>query len=197
MKIDGFLGAGVMSPLVFWATLYICGLFFDSYSHLSGWVSELGALETRSRYIFSTGLVLCSILNLVFTIRLIVLCKKHGMSIWPAVLLTFFSFLAGPAIVPMPLPLHGTIGLPMLIFFLSPPVGMLLWRNHPHFRVGWIAIISTGFIVLGCLVFSQTILVDYFGLKQRFVYLGWTLWSIGLAIAFGRLKSPTASWNCP
>jgi len=196
MKNNFSLLAGIVSPLIFWITLFICGMMLDDYSHLSGLVSELGALGTRSQYFFSIGLVLCSVLNLVFAIQLIVLCRQHKLSVWPAVLLVFFSALAGPAIVPMPLPLHGIIGLPMFLFFLSPPAGLILWRNrHPDFNIGIVAIISIIFIALGFLIYSQNLLGDYFGLKQRFMYLGWSIWSTSLTFTFWQIKSSNKRKN--
>ena len=102
----------------------------EDYNHLSDLVSELGALNTKPQYLFSTGLVLCSVLNVLFVIGLYRVCRNKNISVIPVVVLLFFSFLAGPGIVPMPLRLHGLVGIPFPLMMLSPLLALILWRKY-------------------------------------------------------------------
>jgi len=176
MKDKNLIYLGILGPIVFWFTTIICGLMIDDYNHLSNLVSELGALNTKPQYLFSTGLVLCSVLNILFVIGLYRVCRNKNISVIPVVVLLFFSFLAGPGIVPMPLRLHGIVGIPFPLMMFSPLLALIVWRKYENelkIRFG----AATGLIImlLGFLIFFPNILSEYFGLKQRFLYLGWSV----------------------
>ena len=179
------LSMGFAAPVAFWATTIVCGRMLGDYDHLHFLVSELGALGTPSQHVFSAGLVLCSILNVLFVLALYRCCREQHLNAAPAALLLFFSFLAGPALVPMPLPLHNVVGMPMLVFFLSPPAALLLWTGErPPLELGGFAALALVLIGLGFLVYFPGVLAGFYGLKQRFMYAGWTIWSSGLAFRF-------------
>ena len=186
------LSMGFAAPVVFWATTIVCAWMLGGYDHLRFLVSELGALGTPSQHVFSGGLVLCSALNVLFVLGLYRCCREQRLNVAPVALLLFFSFLAGPAVVPMPLPLHGIVGMPMLVFFLSPPAALLLWTGaRPSLRLGVFAALALALIGLGFLVYFPGVLAGFHGLKQRFMYAGWTVWSAGLAFRFLR-RCPAA-----
>ena len=181
---------GLISPVIFWATTFVCGFIIDDYNHLSNLVSELGALGSKSQYLFSTGLVLCSVLNVFFVIGLYRICKSHNINTIPVLFLLFFSFLAGPGIVPMPLRLHGILGMPFPLMILSPILALILWRIKEYeIKISIGNSIGLLIMLFGFLIFFPEILPEYFGLKQRFLYLGWTLWSGLLAYRFIQLRS--------
>ena len=156
MKTKTLLYFGFFAPITFWATTLICGLILDDYNHFKWLVSELGALGTPTQYLFTTGLVLSALLNIFFTIGLWKYCKKLQLSSIPILLLSLYSFIAGPAIFPMPLKLHSVSGLPMPLLRASPLVALWVWRKREHllkFRI--VAIISFIVMILGFLIFSQ------------------------------------------
>lgn len=189
MRIKQLLILGLVSPLVFWITTIISGLLLEDYNHFTWLVSELGALGTRTQYIFTIGLVLSSILNLFFVIGSYKLCKMKQLNVIPVIFLLFYSFLAGPAIFPMPLRLHGIIGLPFPLIMLAPIAGLIFWRKREHLlKIRTVAIISFLIMMLGFLIYFPNILNEYFGLKQRFLYTGWTIWSIYLSYRFLKIS---------
>lgn len=189
MKGENLIFFGIIGPIVFWFTTIICGLMIDDYNHLSNLVSELGALNTKPQYLFSTGLVLCSVLNVFFVIGLYRVCRKKNISVIPVVVLLFFSFLAGPGIVPMPLRLHGIVGIPFPLMMFSPLLALIFWRKYENeLKIRSGAAIGLIMMLLGFLVFMPNILAENFGLKQRFLYLGWTIWSTYLAYRFLQLS---------
>jgi hypothetical membrane protein len=180
-----FLYLGIIGPILFWLTTIVCGLMIEDYNHMSNLVSELGALNSKPQHIFTAGLVLCSVLNILFVVGIYKVCRNINISVIPIIMLLFFSFLAGPAIVPMPLRLHGIVGIPFPFMMLSPLFAMIYWRKYEkEIKIRTGAIIGLIIMLLGFLIFLPDILAEYFGLKQRFLYLGWTIWSIYLAFRF-------------
>lgn len=189
MNINRLLIFGIISPIVFWLTIVICGIMLDGYNHFTNLVSELGALETRTQYIFTSGLVLSSILNLFFVIGVYKFCKIKQLNIIPFVFLLFYSFLAGPALYPMPMQLHGVVGLPFPLIMLAPIVSIIAWKKQEDLlKVRTVGLISFLVMILGFLIYFPNILNEYFGLKQRFLYTGWTIWSVYLSYRFLKIN---------
>jgi hypothetical membrane protein len=195
MKTKYLIYLGFLIPLIFWTTTFACSLIIGNYNHFSRMVSELGALGTRSQYLFTAGLTLCSFLNLFFVIGLYKTCKVHNINVLPVLILLLFSFLAGPAIFPMPLRLHGIVGIPFPFLMLSPLMSLFLWNgNEQLLKIRQISIFSLLIMLAGFLIFMPDILSEYFGLKQRFLYLGWSVWSVYLGYRFSQLnKLPITS----
>ncbi|MEZ5070616.1 MAG: DUF998 domain-containing protein [Bacteroidales bacterium] len=179
---------GMISPLVFWLTTFVCGMLLGDYNGLSNLVSELGAQGTRTQYLFSFGLVLSAFLNVLFVSSLWRICKEWKQSIVPLLPMFCYSFLAGPALVPMPLPLHGVVGMPFPLILLAPLFALLFWKKDlmsPALKM--IAVAGLIVMLLGFLIFAPGILSGYHGLKQRFLYAGWTMWSSAISMAFLRI----------
>ncbi|MGM0407442.1 MAG: DUF998 domain-containing protein [Bacteroidota bacterium] len=181
-SVKPLLFLGIFSPIIFWITTIICGLMIEDHNHFACLVSELGALGTRTQYLFTAGLVLSSILNIFFVIGLFKYCKIQELSIIPVIFHFLYSFLAGPALFPMPLRLHSIAGLPFPLIMLAPVLSIILWRKKEHLlKIRTVAIISFLIMMLGFLIYFPNILNEYFGLKQRFLYAGWTVWSVYLS----------------
>ena len=188
VKTQTLLIFGIVSPLLFWFTTLVCGLILEDYSHLSNMVSELGAMGTRTQYVFTTGLVLSSILNVFFGIGLWRMGKTLNLRMIPILLIFCYSFLAGPAIFAIPHKLHG-VWYGFMLIMVAPFFALVQWRKQEHLlKIRWVAIISFAIMMLGFLVFFPDILSNYFGLKQRFLYLGWSVWSIFLSYRFLQLE---------
>jgi len=189
MKLKYALYMGLLSPIVFWATTVVCGFLIEDYNHFTWLVSELGALGTRTQYLFTTGLVLSSVLNVFFVIGAYKLSKRKEISTIPILFLLFYSFLAGPAIFPMPLRLHGIVGIPFPLIMITPVVGLIAWRRKEYvLKIRVVATISLLIMMLGFFIYFPNILEGYFGLKQRFLYVGWTLWSAYSSYRFLQLN---------
>lgn len=181
---------GIVSPLLFWLTTFLCGIILDDYSHFSNLVSELGALGSRTQYIFSIGLTTSSILNGFFVYGLWKISKRMQISIIPLIPMFCYSFLAGPAIIPMPLELHGLVGIPFLLIMVAPLAALVFWRNNvsnTFMIIG--AIIGLIIMMLGFLIYTPEVLSGHFGLKQRFLYFGWSVWSCTTALRFFQLRT--------
>jgi hypothetical membrane protein len=188
MKTKYMLALGSVIPVMFWGTLTVCGYVMGDYNQLTRLVSELGAIGTRTQYMFTAGLLACAVLSVLFVIGLYGECKKREISTIPALIILSFSLsIGGAAIFPLPLWMHLIMGMPSVLLFLSPLAALILWRGEKQpagLRV-W-AIVSLAVMLLGFLAFMPDVLGAYPGLKQRFFHLGWSLWFIGLSRAFLR-----------
>lgn len=186
MKYSLALGSAI--PVIFWGTLTVCGYVMGDYNHLMRLVSELGAIGTRTQYIFTAGLLACAILSVLFVIGLIKACKEREISMIPALVILSFSLsIGGAAIFPLPLRMHLVMGMPSVLLFLSPLGALALWRGEkmPAGLRIW-AIVSLAVMLLGFLAFMPEVMSSTMGLKQRFFHVGWSLWFIGLSRAFLR-----------
>ena len=195
MKIKYLLALGSVIPVIFWGTLTVCGYVLGDYNHLTRLVSELGAIGTRTQYMFTAGLLACAVLSVLFVVGLSRTCKKMGISMIPALLILFFSLsIGGAAIFPLPLRMHLIMGMPSVLLFLSPLAALIFWRGEklPAGLRTW-AIVSLAIMLLGFLAFMPEVLGAWPGLKQRFFHLGWSLWFIALSRAF--LRSAKSDGN--
>ncbi len=178
---------GLINPLLFWLTTLACAMRLGNYNHLSNLVSELGALGTPTQHLFTAGLLLCSVLNLFWVRALMSAARELELNLWPVMPMLLFSFLAGPAIFPMPLRAHGLSGLPFPFFMVSPLLALVWWRRaEPWLGIRPAAVVSLVCFAAGFLVFWPEILPAYAGFKQRCLYLGWTIWSVGLSLRLMR-----------
>ena len=70
MKTKYMLALGSVIPVIFWGTLTVCGYVMGEYNHLTRLVSELGAIGTRTQYMFTAGLLACAVLSVLFVVGL-------------------------------------------------------------------------------------------------------------------------------
>ena len=180
------LYCGAPIPFVFWATTVICGFVLGDYNHLSRMVSELGTIGTPSQLIFTGGLVSCSFLSVLFIFGLLRTCRIMGLSTVPVWLILSYSIsIAGAGLFPLPLRLHGILGMPSILLVLSPLTALFLWpKAHAPSNLKVMAFVAFAIMSLGFLAFFPSILSSTIGLKQRFFHLGWGFWFVYLSLGF-------------
>ena len=185
MKTKRLMLLGIAIPLIFWSTTIICGLVMGNYSHETKTVSELGAIGTPSQYIFTAGLILCSLLSMLFIADLYRACKSARLSAVPVLLMLTFSFsILGAAFFPLPLRLHGILGMPSVLLFLSPLLAMILWKGDSAKGPLWFSLLALALMLLGFLVYAPDVMGEYMGLKQRFFHAGWSVWFVYIGYRF-------------
>jgi hypothetical membrane protein len=182
-----YLGASI--PIVFFGTTFICGYMQGNYNHFTRMVSELGTIGTKSQFVFMAGLLVCSILSVLFVVGLYKTCKETNLSVIPVALILLYSVsIAGAAIFPLPLRLHGILGMPSVLLILSPLMGLILWNKQKQLS-DVVPMSTLSFLVmsLGFLTFMPDVLASYPGLKQRFFHVGWSIWFFYLSYGFVKL----------
>ena len=176
---------GALTPLVFWTTISICGTVLGNYNHFSRMVSELGRKGTPTQFLFTAGLLSCSVLSVLFVLGLRRICHQLNLCSLPAWLILSYSFsIAGAGLFPLPLRMHEILGMPSVALVLSPLTALVLWyRADSHGYLKVMACLAFAIMSLGFLAFSETIMSSLPGLKQRFFHLGWSIWFIYLSIS--------------
>lgn len=176
---------GFTIPLIFWGTIFTCGSMAEGYSHLSNMVSELGTIGTETQYIFTAGLALGALLSLFFIIGLCKTARRAGVSIVPILVMVTFSLsMLGAALFPLPLRMHGILGLLGMALPLSPLLALILWREEKLPGIKLITVVALVAMMLGFLTMVPVVMEGYFGLKQRFFHAGWSIWFISLSVKF-------------
>jgi len=183
------LRLGSIIPIVFFVTTIVCGFVLGDYNHLTRMVSELGALGTRSQFVFSTGLLVCSASSILFVVGLYRVCRVLGINTMPVIILLCYSIsIAGAAVFPLPLRLHLIMGMPSILLILSPLLSLFLWSTSRHLlHIKGMSIFSFFVMSLGFVAFMPEIFEGYLGLKQRIFHVGWSMWFLYLSYAFTRL----------
>ena len=182
-----YLGSSI--PIVFWTTTIICGFIQGDYDHFTRMVSELGTIGTKSQYVFTAGLVLCSALSVAFVLGLYRVCKEIEISTIPVfIILSFTISIAGAGIFPLPLRLHEIMGMPSILLIFSPLMSFVFWNRAGQLsNIKLMAILSLLIMSLGFLAFMPDVLTSYIGIKQRFFHIGWSVWFFYLSYSFSRL----------
>ncbi len=190
LKTKYLLYTGISIPVIFWSTTIVCSIILADYNHLTRMVSELGELGTKTQFLFTIGLTLCGVLTIPFVVGLYKAGKSVGLNPIPILIILSYATIAGPAIFPYPLQIHGVLGMPSILVLLSPILTIFLWNGKVKLaNIKQIAVLSILFMTLGFLVFIPDFLDAYFGLKQRFFHLGWSIWFIYLSISFIKLTN--------
>jgi hypothetical membrane protein len=187
MRTKHFLYLGFIIPIMFWITTVVCGLLLGDYNHLARMVSELGAIGTSTQILFSIGLIVCAVLSMLFIVGLYKTCKIFKLNIFPVLIIFSYSLsIAGAGIFPLPLRLHLIMGMPSILLFLSPFLGLFLWKRELA-MLNQMSILSLLLMSLGFLSYFPNLLSDYLGLKQRFFHIGWSVWFSYLSYSFIKL----------
>lgn len=194
MTTKQLLRLGVITPLVLWITILTCSFILD-YSHVTRFVSELGAVGTPTQSLFTGGVMLCSILNLAFFLGLHNACKELGVPVAPAFIIATFSLsMFGVALFPTPLFLHGVFGAITMLMHLAPLLAFILWKKNKQLT----RLRTYSFVIFALLAAQGTIpfipgfLTDYQGLVARFFHLGWSVWYVLLSYHFIKLVEKNA-----
>jgi hypothetical membrane protein len=192
------LYSGAAAGLLFWITTIVCGSIHGNYDHLSGTVSELGALGTRSQYVFSVFILVVALLGILFFTGLFGSCRELGIPILPVLPIAAHSLsLVGIAFFPQGTDWHPVVGQLSILMVLGPLLAMILWRGRRFRGILLVSAISLMLMIAALLLvltnwappgFRQT----HEGLIQRLFHAGWSLWFIGVSIGFTRL-SPIVS----
>lgn len=196
MSTKQLLFFGVIIPVVFWASTVIAGYVHGNYNHLTGTISELGAMGRRSE----TFMNFCTWLNVVFSLFFIAglfkACDSLQLNFLPIFFVPFFTVMFGwAALFHSGHRLHTAAGPVFLLLYAAPLLSTVLWRGR---KFKQLQILSAGSLLIMLLIFLRFIpAVNNHcpGLIQRFAHMGWSAWFISLSICLTRLLTKQQSSN--
>jgi len=188
MRTKHLLYFGFITPVIFWLNTLICGYLLKDYSHLTNYVSELGAVGTKTQTLFSIGVALCAVSNTFFLIGLYKACKELGVSVIPAYILVSFSIsMFGVALFSYPLIWHA-IGNMSIFLNFAPLAVFFLWKRNNDFQhIRVFSLVMFVIMVLHFGVHIPRLNNHYPGLIQRLGHIGWSTWFIYLSFNLNKL----------
>ncbi|WP_345210734.1 DUF998 domain-containing protein [Mucilaginibacter gynuensis] len=196
MRTHYLLYTGITLPVIFWVSTVIGGFIHGNYNHLSGTISQLGALSSCSHVFMTTCTAICGALSICFVIGVYQACRQMGINIAPV-----FGMLAVPvmflwaAAFPLGNPLHAVMGPVILLLYVGILISAFVWRGMALQQFRLISVISLLILLLIFLRFIPAVQNHYPGLVQRFVHFGWSFWFVSVAITFNRLLSTNYTIN--
>ena len=185
-----FIFLGILIPIIFWSSTLIAGIVHENYNHFQNTISELGAIGAKSENLMTFSTWVCTFLSVLFLVGLFVACKELKLKIFPLIGILGFSIMFGwAATFHSGNPMHSKSGLTLLLLFAGPLLSIIFWKANnlrSIRRYSLVSIILMLFILLR-VVAPESIKINYTGLIQRFVHLGWSIWFVGLSLNFLKL----------
>jgi hypothetical membrane protein len=179
-----FLKLGIAVPISFWILTIIAGFVHGNYNHIQNAVSNLGEIYSSSEILMAIGTFIIGLIQLVYVIAFIKTSYVLKINILPAFLSLSMpiSFLWA-AVFPSGNIYHGLLGpLPVLII-IAAVLSIFVWnkiQNHKYIKIR--SAIAAGIMLLFVVRFIPAIQQYAEGLIQRFLYIGWTIFSISTSI---------------
>jgi hypothetical membrane protein len=192
---------GVVGPLLFTLTTVICASLRPDYSHISQFISELGATGSPNAYLMNfAGFIPAGLMIALLGLSLILKLPKKFLTLTGSVFITAFGIcmiVVGIFSNDFPeLPeeagslsnrIHDQVS---LLMFLSVIIGILMlgisFRKLPSWRSIWIYSVLSSLISLGLLIalINSIPSLKYTGMWQRLFLLSIFLWMgiVGLHI---------------
>ncbi|HVS91015.1 MAG TPA: DUF998 domain-containing protein [Mucilaginibacter sp.] len=186
------LSLGTGAVVLFWVSTIICGYIHGHYNHGRDTISELGALGSRSQYLFSWLLSFVALMGLGFSWGLLRVCRLTKMSPIPIVpIVVFFLANVGIAFYSLGDPMHPVVGQISEIIMLGPILVLVFWRGPANFGLRMFSMVALAFFILSLLLLLSGWLPDSYvqshsGLLQRIFHAGWSFWLISLNISFNQ-----------
>ena len=199
----GLLLAGIAAPVVLTVAIVLAGYYEPDYSHVSQYVSELGAVGASHQRAFNSGgLFLSGVLTVLFALGLYLRVKPHTSLVATSVLAALagvgrlvaglFPCDAGCNMEEMSLPatvhsLAAFIGLlsgALAPIFLA--IGLRRSRQNILFRLS--AGLGSASLVLAVIFFGFGKGLPYIGVIQRLILAAFYAWVVAVALRIDALN---------
>ena len=199
----GLLLAGFVAPVVLTVAIVLAGRFEPDYSHVSQFVSELGAVGASHQKSFSYGgLFLSGLLTFLFALGLytrvkpnIALVASSGLAAlagFGRLLAGLFPCDAGCVIEDMSMPaaIHASAGFVALTSGAFAPVlfaiGLRRYGQSPLFRLS--VGLGSASLVLVVIFFGFAKELPYIGVIQRLALATFYAWVVAVALGIDALQ---------
>ncbi|MEM8488047.1 MAG: serine hydrolase [Bacteroidota bacterium] len=179
-------GLGIL--LLFWAGTAIAGQLLGAHSHVQDAVTDLAAFYSASGTFMASIELVIALTLLFFLHACYAACKREGLSILPLLPALFIPIsLLGATLFSFPNPLYTLFANLIILSAFSPLLALIFWRTQKGAGIRWAAAASLLLMVLSLgLIFSRpsfpAFVHAYWGLIQRSLYLGWTVWIAALGL---------------
>ncbi|MDW3651976.1 MAG: serine hydrolase [Bacteroidia bacterium] len=183
---------GYFFVALLWGGTFIGGYLAGAYDHIREGIGSLEAFYSSSgTFMGGLNFLLAGLMALLF-ISLYRIGKRSGISsipLFPLLLVTIS--MAGSSLFPHPHKLYTLFANIIVFSALGPLLALILWRKKELRQMRLISMISlilmlVSFGVLLSRSSNPQFVAEYFGLIQRILYLGLSLWVIGVSLTFAK-----------
>lgn len=193
---QNLLSLGYIIAAFFWIGIMLSGFLYDDYDYKRDGITILDSFYSRSGTVMAEAQFIVAFLSIPFFLGLYKCCKKMKVSVIPILPIVFFPLsLIGVSLFPFPAKLYTFFVNTIILVTIAPLLATILWQRTELFpiRLQSLFCFLLMIIPLGLLFSRSSIPVfvnDYFGLIQRLLYAGLTLWFVFLGFYFtNQLKS--------
>jgi hypothetical membrane protein len=198
--------AGLAAPVVLAVAVVVAGRFEPGYSHLSQYVSELGAVGASHRKVFSYGgLLLSGLLTVVFALGMYLLARPRPWFVASSVLVALaglgrlaagvFPCDEGCAMNDMSFPatFHALAGFIALTGGAFAPLILAMGLRGRRQRKLFSLSVGLGgaSLLLVPILFGLGKALPYVGVIQRLILAAFYMWVVAVALNADVLRGPT------
>jgi len=198
----GLLLAGILAPVVLTAAIVVAGQFEPGYSHVSQYVSELGAVGASHQKAFSYGgLLFSGLLTALFALGMLLQAPRASF-IASSLLVALaglgrlvagiFPCDAGCVIEDMSIPatIHAFAGFVALTSGAVAPLILAVGlRRHSHVQLLPLSVaLGSASLILVLILFGAGKGVPYAGVIQRLILIAFYVWVVVVALKIETLR---------
>ena len=182
LSTKNLLLLGPAIALLFWAGVLISGFLYGNYSPISDGITLLDSFYSNSGTFMASIEFLIALLSTALAIGLYRRCKALNISVIPVLPIGFLVLsMAGSSLFPSPDQLNSVFINLLLLSMLGPLLSILFWRRKQFIEIRLFSALSLVLMVAAiALILNRPRIPEfvhaYFGLLQRLLYLGLTLW---------------------
>jgi len=193
LNAENLLYLGFITSILFWIGLIISDLLSANYNHITDSITVLGSFYSVSGTFMSSIQFIIALLLIPFSYSLFKSCKKLNLNFLPILPIIVISFsMTGSSLFPFPNNLNSVFINIIIATIFGPLLVSILWKNENLKRLRLISFISLILMITStALLISRpsipVFVSNYFGLIQRLLYFGLTLWLFSLSFYFIRV----------
>jgi CubicO group peptidase (beta-lactamase class C family) len=189
------LSLGYLIPIIFWTGIVVAGFLYGGYDHLTMHTIELNSFYSIS----GTFMAIIQFITVLFTIPFLLglynSCRKLEISFIPVLFIIFVTpSMLVLALFPELNSMRALVGNSIVLVIIGPLLAMILWRRKQFKGIRILSAFSFLIMLVPILILAMRstfpeLINNYFGLLQRVLYVGWSLWFISLGYYFKRYLS--------
>ena len=145
--------------------------------------------------------LLTAFLAMPFLLALVKASKEMKINIIPIIsILAAMLSLVGTVLFPEPNKLNPFFGNIIIPIILGPLLAIFMWRRKDLSQIRLLSLVSFVIMITPLILIIERPAIpvfvnNYFGLIQRFFYLGWSFWFVSLSFCFSKLMTQKINVN--
>jgi hypothetical membrane protein len=179
---------GYPAILLFWTMTIVSGQVHRDYNHFRNTISELGAIGTSSEGLTSYSLFFVAAFYAIFCLGFYKASKEIKLNLLPSIVSLVMAIgMIWAGVFTLGNEFHSLLGPLPLLIVLACLLSFLQWKDKYGLRqLAKLSLFSFIWMMLLFTRFIEPFGHRFEGLIQRFFYLGWSMWTIGIIYFLSR-----------